>query len=197
MSNVKTFGHFLYESGARGTKGRYNPDSKITPSCPVVDGWERGTFNPDGVTFKDRYGFSLEETNGSPVGESIGATGAFADIVHDLSNPFMILDNQHYVVSTYWDVLDARYVMVGEQTAYAILILPIIQRVIGAGGGHENEKPDPCASVRALLTATKGELDVVTARLTHIQDIVDDLSVPARGGGVAWNAVRKIKEVFG
>lgn len=137
-------GHSIMAFGGHGSKGRRKADGT----------WVTATFNPDGQTFKDRYGFTLEETNGSPVGERGPADDLQAVIRHP-DNPFMIENNADYWVRTYWDVLDCRYVMIGSETAYDKIVLPILDRY-QPGTPPVVVPPippadDPCADVKRQL----------------------------------------------
>jgi len=143
-------GHSIMAFGGRGTKGRRKADGT----------WITAAFNPDGQTFKDRYGFTLEETNGSPVGER-GPAEELQAVIRNAGNPFMIENNGDYWVRTYWDVLDCRYVMAGNETAYDMIVLPILDRYQPPVIAPPADPPgDPCAPVKQALAAVIAVLEV-------------------------------------
>lgn len=178
-------GRSIMAFGGHGTKGRRKADGT----------WVTATFNPDGQTFKDRYGFTLEETNGSPVGER-GPADELQAVIRHPDNPFMIENNADYWVRTYWDVLDCRYVMIGNETAYDKIVLPILDR-------YQPEPPvvgppvppadDPCAEVKKQLAAaltilaSDGQVFAVIAQATAKAK----KALPVNGGGQYAAALRQ------
>jgi hypothetical protein len=179
-------GHSIMAFGGHGTKGRRKADGT----------WITATFNPDGQTFKDRYGFTLEETNGSPVGER-GPAEELQAVIRNADNPFMIENNADYWVRTYWDVLDCRYVMVGSETAYDKIVLPILDRY-QPGTPPVVVPPavppgDPCAEVKKQLAAALATLATdgkVFAAIAAATDKAKKTLPAGAGGGQYAQALR-------
>lgn len=62
---------------------------------------------------------------------------------------------------------------------------------------------DPCAFVRSELAlaehalgASNAELDATNAAIKSINKILNGLTIPTRGGGAAWNALRQIDKIL-
>jgi len=197
----KTLGHVIAGFGAHGTKARRKSDSQ----------WITSDFNPDGKTFKERYGFTLEETNGSPVGER-GPSDDLQDVIRNPDNPFMIENNLTYQVRTYWDVCDCRYVITsGGETAYDKLVKPVLDKyapdvVVVTKPPVEPltppvitpvtppaSQPDVSVALEALqlkYTTLLKDHQSLIRKLELIPRSYDEL--PTRGGGKWVNVVRSI-----